>query len=356
MNTIESLQWLKNNNLYELAERTSFQLKKIFNPCFGITEEKLLIIGDKGFSDKRIAPIMSGAYYLAARSLNIDTKYILQDVKTRGNLADKEVIESLGELEENNVVFINMSDKLGGISELGKSFRKFCQKRRHRFISALSLGDLSTPMIKEVIEAIDVEYKPMQARHQQIKAILDKGRNVKITSKAGTELYYNIEGMTSIAADGNYKNPGDGGNLPAGEVYIPCKGKNVEGRVVIDGSSRNHKHTTLIKKPITLKIEDGAITEIDGEEEAKKLENTLKWAAGRSKHPKSVYRIGELGIGLNPKAKIIGSTLVDEKSLGTAHVGIGSNYWFGGSIYSIIHLDQIFKNPEFEIDGERITI
>ena len=74
MDTIQSIQWLKANNLYELAQETSFQLKKVFAPCLNITEEKILIMGDKGFSNKRIAPVMSGAYYLAARSMNMDTK------------------------------------------------------------------------------------------------------------------------------------------------------------------------------------------------------------------------------------------------------------------------------------------
>ncbi len=356
MDTIQSIQWLKSNNLYELAEKTSFYLKKVFNPCFGVTDEKVLVMGDKGFSNKRIAPILSGAYYLAAKSLNIDTKLILQDVKTRGNVADREVIESLDNLEEGNVVFVNMSDKLGALKEVGKSFRKFCEKKKHRFVSALSLGDLPIDKLNDVVEAIDVDYKPMQAVHKKVKDVLDNGREITIRTKLGTELYYNIEGMKAVAADGSYQKPGSGGNLPAGEVYIPSSGKKVEGKVVIDGSSRNHKHTTLIKKPILLKIEEGSIVEISGGEEAKKLENTLKWAAGRSKHPKSVYRVGEFGIGLNPKAKVIGSTLVDEKSLGTAHIGIGSNYWFGGSVYAIVHLDQIFKAPEIMVDGKKLEL
>lgn len=356
MDTIQSLQWLKANNLYELAEKTSFYLKKVFNPCFRVTNEKILVIGDKGFSNKRIAPVMSGAYYLAARSLNMDTKIIIQDVKTRGNVADNEVVESLDNLEDKNLVFVNMSDKLGSLKEVGKSFRKFCEKRKHRFVSALSLGDLSTEKLNDVISAIDVEYKPMQASHKRVKDILDEAKEVRVKTKAGTDLYYNVEGMKAIAADGAYQEPGKGGNLPAGEVYIPCNGKKVDGIVVIDGSSRNHKHTTLIKEPIKLKIEEGIIVEISGGEEAEKLKNTLKWAAGRSKHQKSVYRVGELGIGLNPKAKIVGSTLVDEKTLGTAHIGIGSNYWFGGSIYAITHLDQIFRNPEITIDGKKLGI
>jgi leucyl aminopeptidase (aminopeptidase T) len=356
MDTIQSIQWLKANNLYELAEKTSFYLKKIFSPCFRITDEKILIMGDKGFSDKRIAPILSGAYYLAARSLNMDTKLVLQDVKSRGNIADNELVESLSNLEEKNVVFVNMSDKLGSLKDIGKSFRKFCEKKKHRFVSALSLGDLSTEKLNDVISAVDVEYKPMQAKHQMVKEILDSAKEIRVKTKKGTELYYNVEGMKAITADGVYQEPGTGGNLPAGEAYIPCSGKKVEGKVVVDASSRNHKHTSLIKKPITLKIEEGSVIGIEGNEEAKRLENTLKWAAGRSKHPRSVYRVGELGIGLNPKAKVIGSTLIDEKSLGTAHIGIGSNYWFGGSIYAIIHLDQIFKDPEIRVDGKKLSI
>ena len=108
--------------------------------------------------------------------------------------------------------------------------------------------------------------------------------------------------------------------------------------------------------PITLKIKEGNITEISGGEEAKELEDTLKWAASMAKHPGSVRRICELGIGLNPKAKLIGATIVDDKVLGTAHIGIGSNYWFGGNIYAIIHLDQVFKNPKVYFDGKLMEI
>ncbi len=93
-----------------------------------------------------------------------------------------------------------------------------------------------------------------------------------------------------------------------------------------------------------------------GGKEAKELENTLNWAASVAKHPGSVRRICELGIGLNPKAKIIGATIVDDKVLGTAHVGIGSNYWFGGNIYAIIHIDQVFKAPKIEFDGKVMEI
>ena len=55
-------------------------------------------------------------------------------------------------------------------------------------------------------------------------------------------------------------------------------------------------------------------------------------------------------------AIIIGATIVDEKKLGTAHIAIGSNYWFGGPIRTIIHLDQIMKDVTIEVDGEKLRI
>ena len=112
----------------------------------------------------------------------------------------------------------------------------------------------------------------------------------------------------------------------------------------------------MIRNPIELTIKDGEITSIKGGEEAKQLERTLKWAASIAKNPGNVRRICELGIGLNPNAKIVGAMIVDDKTLGTAHIGIGSNYWFGGDIYAIIHLDQVFKNPTIYLDDELLKI
>ncbi|UCH12715.1 MAG: hypothetical protein JSW18_01855, partial [Candidatus Omnitrophota bacterium] len=86
------------------------------------------------------------------------------------------------------------------------------------------------------------------------------------------------------------------------------------------------------------------------------LRLTLDWAEEKAKHPWGVRRIGEFGLGLNPRAKILGATIIDEKVLGTAHFAVGSNYWFGGTIYAIIHLDQIFRKPSVYIDGQLLKV
>src|SRR3989338_6693791 len=356
METLESLKWLKENNLYDTASKISLYLKRIFTPCLAVKDEKVLIVGDIGYENRNVAALLSGAYYIAAEQLNLDAKLILQKVKARGDVSDEDVINSLSDLKSGNIIILNMSDKLGNIQELGKSFRRWASKKNHRFISTMSLGDLATSNIGLILNAIDVNYKPLQAHHDEIRQRLENANEIHATTPAGTDLYYDKSGIKAIAADGNYTTPGTGGNLPAGEIYCPPNGRKVEGKVVIDGSSRTHDHTILIKKPIELTIENGDIVEVKGGEEAKQLENTLKWAASVAKNPGNLRRICELGIGLNPNASIIGAMIVDDKTLGTAHIGIGSNYWFGGSIYAIIHLDQVFKNPKIYLDGELLKI
>ena len=356
MDTVESINWLKKNNLYDLSEKFTLQIKKVFSPCLGIKDEKILVIGDTGFEKKNIAAVLSGAYYLAAQQLKLDAKLVFQKVKSRGDTADQDVVDSLSELPDCNIIILNLSDKLGNIKELGKSFRRWTKKKNHRFVSAMSLGDLKIDKAGLITDAMDVNYKPFQANHEKLRKQFDNTDEIHIKTEAGTGLYYNIKGINGIVADGNYTTPGSGGNLPAGEVYAPPNGKRIEGKIVIDGSSRVQNGTILIKEPITFTVKDGNITEITGGKEAKELENTLNWAASIAKHPGSVRRICEFGIGLNPKAKIIGATIVDDKALGTAHIGIGSNYWFGGNIYAIIHLDQVFKDPEAYFDGKAMEI
>ncbi len=356
METVESLQWIRENNLYEKALEISSILKRIYLNCLGVSDEKILIIGDKGSKGREIAATLACSYYLAANSLNLNAKLVLQDVKQRGSAADEDVKKSIMDLKENSVIFVNASERMGSITEMGKSFRKFCIKKKFRFVSSPGLGGLNNSQLSTLLSAININYKNLQMKHDEMKKILDNTKMLHITTEKGTDLYFDISGINPQSSDGNYSLPGTGGNIPAGEIHICPNGKGVDGKVVIDGSSRLYNGTILVKQPITLAIEKGSIVNIEGGEEAKLLEKSLEWAAQKSKFPNSVRRVGEFGFGLNSNASIIGATVIDEKALGSAHIGIGSNYWFGGSIYSIIHLDQIFRNPKIYADGALLNV
>jgi leucyl aminopeptidase (aminopeptidase T) len=126
----------------------------------------------------------------------------------------------------------------------------------------------------------------------------------------------------------------------------------VEGTLVIDGSMRTTKKTILVQRSIRCEIEKSIITSWNATTESRLLQENLAQAHKTAKNPSGIRKIGELGIGLNKEAKIIGSTIVDEKAAKTAHVAIGSNNWFGGDVHAPVHLDQVFKDPWFKIDGK----
>ena len=111
----------------------------------------------------------------------------------------------------------------------------------------------------------------------------------------------------------------------------------------------------LLEKPLTLVVKDGRIVKISGEN-SKLLEDTFKKFEARAKFPERVRHVAEVAVGINPGAALIGSMIMDEKVLGTGHIAIGSNAWFGGAIKTIFHGDQVFKNPTYYIDGKKMDI
>jgi aminopeptidase len=346
---------LKKNNLLELCYKHFKIFDKVYKDCLNENGEDILIIGDTGFKNRNLSPVLSYMNHLFCQDNGLKNKLIFQAPKNRTSSADSKVVKSILNLPKNSIIFTNISDRLGSLKSIGKSYRKFCREKGHRFISSTSLSGIYNTNLKKFIDAIDVDYKQMSKRHALLKNKIDQGNEIHVTTKKGTDLFIDVQDEEAISADGVYHNPGEGGNLPAGEVYIAPRNKQAFGKVVVDLSIKTIGGTTTINNPVSLYIEKGDIRSVQGGYEAKKLEKSFKWALKRAKTKWGIIRIGEFGIGLNDKAKPIGSTLIDEKVLGTAHVGIGSNYWFGGSVYAMTHLDQVFKEPIIKIDGRKIN-
>ncbi|MCQ2591770.1 MAG: peptidase M17 [Treponema sp.] len=190
-----------------------------------------------------------------------------------------------------------------------------------------------------------------------------------VTSPGGTDLEIPLKNRNLMRDDGNFTAPGSGGNIPAGEVFIsPVVGgtkaadgseiNGCEGVIVFDGSMTFADGDALLETPIKCKVEKGYVTEITGGAEAKRLSKTITEAENRSMqyerekkltkgmgavYKKNARNIGELGIGLNPAARVTGNMLEDEKAFHTCHFAIGANY--DNDAPSLIHLDGVVRNP-----------
>lgn len=326
--------------------------KNILKYNLNANHEKILIVGDNGFENNLIAPILTNAYSLAAKELGLSFETIYQNFKFRGDDSDEVLVRKLAALPEKSIIIINVSNRIGRFTPLGLSFRKYAHEKKHRFISSSSLGTIKNSMLNFVIGCLDIDYKETESRTEKLRKKLSDATEIHMSTKVGTDITFNVAGVEAKSATGIYRQPKTGGNMPGSEAYIAPNGKGVNGTVIIDGSSRIKDTTMLIKRPIKMDVKNGIITKLNNSFEANQLKETLRWAHVRSSVPENAWRIGELGIGTNKKAKLIGSTIIDEKVDGTAHVAIGSNAWFGGDIKSIIHLDQVLKDPIFKIDGK----
>lgn len=349
------MQWMEKTNLYSISKNHSKYFKHTLKYLLKAKQnQQILIIGDYGSYNKRVAPVMACAYYLATKSLKLDTKLVIQNPKTKTESADPNVIKALAEQKNNGIIILNTSNKLGKLPQ-HKTIRLFSRERKNKFITTTGLGNLETKDVYLITRAFDIDYKKLQNKSKRLKQKLDRARKIKLITGRGTEIQADITGKTAISIDGDYTTK-FGGNMPAGEVYLAPNPRTMEGKIVIDGSSRNSNGTSIIEKPITIIVKKGMIYKIIGNKEAELLRHSLNNARLKSNNSLNPLKIGEIGIGMNPNIDIIGAMVVDEKAANTAHIGIGSNHWFGGENKTNIHLDQVFRNPIIEIDNERLKI
>lgn len=201
---------------------------------------------------------------------------------------------------------------------------------------------------KEIMErAIDIDYAGLKKINEKIAGILQRGRKIRITTAIGTDITADIRKEKIITDNGVYSGPKQWGNLPAGETaFAPLEGT-ANGIFFVDATMSGV--SKKLSQPIKITVKAGFAVKIEGKGEAKELDALLK-----NLNDKNVYNIAEIGIGTNPKAKLSGITLEDEKVIGTAHIALGNNYSLGGKIKVPIHLDGVLLKPTIYIDGKKI--
>ena len=196
---------------------------------------------------------------------------------------------------------------------------------------------------KDVIgRALDISYRELRERNRKLMKILTKGKEIKITTKKGTDLVMNIKGRKCFDDNGIYNKKGSFGNLPSGEVAVAPVEGTTNGVYVVDASFGGFGK---LKNPLKIKVKNGYAIEIKGYK-AKSIEKHLK--------NKKYRNIAEFGIGTNPKAKVNGCVLEDEKVIGTAHIALGNNISLGGKVSVPLHLDGVIKKPTVWVDKKKI--
>ncbi len=220
----------------------------------------------------------------------------------------------------------------------------FC-KRGGRF---LSLADYDFNMLQGGGTIAD--YAALAPMVYHMANIFETAETVQFTTNAGTNIIFSAKGRNAMAAPAYCPKPGDFGSPPDIEANFAPIEDLTNGILVVDGSIPVPE-IGLIKTPVTIEVSKGRAIKIIGGKEADCLKKI--WDSYKND---TVRVAAELGIGLNPSAKLCGQMLEDEGVLGTAHVGFGANTTIGGKNIAPIHIDLVCRNATILVDGKVIMV
>lgn len=347
------------------------------NVCKIKKNERVLIIANPSTAE------MAQDLYSASLDEGAIAVLVFQNAKTAFDNAENEVLAAIK--TNPDVCFSISANKLGKDPEstanpiVAPDGAKYDHIFDYLLDGKKSMRAVWTPgLTPDMFErTVNIDYEQLKKRCVALEKSFKGAVSVSVTSPGGTDITVPVKGRKLLFDDGDFSKPGTGGNIPAGEVFISPvvgteKGTGCNGKIIFDGSMTFGDGDALLENPIVCKVVDGYVSDISGGNEAKRLAKTISEAEVRSiqnekegKIPEgmgAIYRknarnIGELGIGLNPAARITGNMLEDEKAFSTCHFAIGEN--FDNDAPSLIHLDGLVKDPSITIlyeDGTTFTI
>jgi leucyl aminopeptidase (aminopeptidase T) len=321
--------------------------------------ERVLIVSNPAHD----AALISTALYDAAEEAGGHSVLVFQPYKSQMDFAEDALIAAF---ESSPDVVISVSaGKLGkdkkGIaapySYGGKSYDHIFHLKQYGEKSCRAFWSPAVTL-DSFVRTVPIDYALLKKRCEFAGAALSEAVSVRVSAPGGTDILIGLAGRKAKYDDGDFSVPGSGGNLPAGETFISPENGTAEGVIVFDGSISLHDRDILVNSPIKCVVEKGFVSEITGGREAYELRDTVVLAErnavqfekeGRiptglgEVYAKNARNIGELGIGLNPEARISGNMLEDEKAFNTCHFAIGQNY--DEDAPSLIHLDGLVKAP-----------
>ncbi|MDR7484569.1 MAG: hypothetical protein QN187_04490 [Armatimonadota bacterium] len=198
-----------------------------------------------------------------------------------------------------------------------------------------------------------VDYPKVIAMGERLRALLAAAREVKITTAAGTDLVADNAGRYVRHSGKLADTPGEPIMLVGQVSWAPLE-ETIAGRLVVDGCIWPPAEIGLVRTPVTLTIEAGVVTKVEGGAEARTYE---RWLA--SFGDPNMYRVAHYSLGFNPGVtKPTGRIVEDERMFGIFNMGIGTQ---GPQMKAVgwkaaAHTDCVVLTPTIHLDGVPLEV
>ena len=188
---------------------------------------------------------------------------------------------------------------------------------------------------------------------------LERGKELRVTSKAGTSLVCPIGQYAVLKEYGFVDEPGRWDHWPSGFLATwPNEGQ-VQGIVVLDRGDILLPMKSIVRDPITLNIEKGFVRSIEGGLDADILKEYME-----SFEDPEAYAVSHLGWGLQKRAKWSMLELYDREAAcgmdarafaGNFLFSLGPNTEAGGTRNTACHIDIPMRHCTVALDGKAVV-
>jgi leucyl aminopeptidase (aminopeptidase T) len=286
-------------------------------------------------TDTSVAPELSDAILCAAAAAGVDPTHVR--IATRRTSGEEPPEAAVAAMVAADVCLCVASKSIYHTNAKGRAQQA---GTRGCFNAPAAVGAWTTG-------AMAADYTAIRKVAERLADRLRRGTHVRVTSPAGSDVTVSREGREPKGwYTGIVRKPGEISAFPGGEVSFPplegtSNGVIVFERVVTDLGG--------IAEPIRITVQDGLAVSIEGGDDARRLRELIAGVPGAT-------NLGELGIGLNPAARISDDITESKKKAGTAHFALGDNAGgYGGVVESAIHVDGMLFDVTITIDGAAVV-
>jgi hypothetical protein len=309
-------------------------LRRLATVCAGVRPDELCLLITDSRADHSVVEAMA----IVLRSLGAQVAVVATEpVELPGDEPGAPVLGAMSRPEVE--VIFEMTSIFAGSSQ---ARRDACERgARYITVPGLSWRTLRPG------GPFSADFAKLGDHAQRLSELFDKASEFHLVSELGTDLRGSFEGRVGRPLWGIVDQAGGYGAPPDIEVgTAPVEGT-AEGVVVVDGSLLFLSGDQLAA-PVTLKFGGGELIDASGPE-AFRLVDALESAADEQ-----MTNLAEVSIGLNPFSRPGGSALELEGIVGGAHVALGNNVPYGGSVAARSHIDCVLLAAELRLDGEPV--